>query len=364
MKIALVHDFINQLGGAERVLDAFLELFPDAPVYTLVYDPEKIHGAYKKFNINTSFIQKMPFGKKKYKWYLPLMPKAIESFNLSDFDIVLSDSSAYAKGVKVGKKTCHICYLHTPTRYLWFDKESYLKTAPIPFFVRPLMPATIKYLRKWDLRASKNPNYLIANSENTAQKTREYYHRNPDLVIWPPVDCKKFNIAKKIDNYFLVVGRMEPYKKTDLVIDAFIKLGLPLKVVGIGSKQKELAGIKAKNIEFVGRVSDEKLAEIYSRAQALIFPQREDAGITPLEAMASGRPVLAYKAGGATEIVKPGVTGEFFTNQTVESIIKAVKAFGVKKYDPKKIRDHALKYDKEEFKKKILNIIKQESKWN
>ncbi len=359
MKIALVHDFLTQYGGAERVLDAFLELFPNAPVYTLVYDKEKMSKFYGKYDIRPSFLQNLPGGIKKYKWYLTLMPKAIESFDLSGFDVVLSDSSAYAKGVITKKPTVHICYLHTPTRYLWSDSESYLKTAPIPFFIRPIIPQVIKYLRKWDIKASKRPDFYIANSNNINSRLKKYYQREADEIIWPPVDCEKFKPSSKIGDYFLVVSRIEPYKKVDLVIEAFNKLKLPLKIIGAGTNLQELKNKAAKNVEFIGRVSDSELVKYMSGAKALIFAQNEDAGITPLEAMAAGRPVIAYRAGGALEIIKPKVTGEFFDYQNTESIIKAVEKFDVSYYNQQIIRNYAENFSKEIFKQKIKKFIER-----
>lgn len=359
MKIALVHELLTQYGGAERVLDAFLELFPKAPVYTLVYDKEKMGKYYGKYDIRTSFLQNLPFGIKKYKWYLPLMPKAVESFNLNDYDVVLSITSALVKGVITKKPTIHICYCNTPTRYLWIDGDTYVKSAPIPSFIRPLMPKVLSYLRKWDLKASKRPDFYIGNSKNVSQRIYKYYHRKADKTIWPPVDCQKFKPGKTVGNYFLVASRMEPYKKIDLVIKTFNKLKLPLKIIGSGSNIQELKDIANKNIEFVGRVSDADLVQYMARAKALIFPQNEDAGITPLEMMACGRPVIAYKAGGALEIIQPGKNGEFFDFQKVESIIKVIKKFDYKKYDSQYIRNFAKNYCKELFKRKIKKFIER-----
>lgn len=359
MKIAIIHDFLTQLGGAERVLDAFLEIWPKAPVYTLVYDQKKLAKFYGKFDIKTSFLQKLPLSVKKHKWYLVLMPKATESYNLSEYDVVLSITSAFAKGVVTKKPTVHICYINTPTRYLWSDRDSYLKSAPIPGFIQPLMPMVIKNLQKWDLKAAKRPDYYIANSENINQRMQKYYNRRADQVIWPPVNGRKFKISSKIGDYFFLVSRAEPYKKTDLVIKVFNKLGskYKLKIAGTGTSIEALKDIAKANIEFLGRVPDDKLADLYASSLALVFPQKEDAGITMLESMASGRPVLAYRAGGAKEIVIPGKTGEFFDEQTVESIMETVSQFNSDRYNPSKIRKHALKYDKEIFKEKIENFI-------
>lgn len=359
MKVALVHDFLTQYGGAERVLDAFLEIFPSAPIFTLVYDKEKMGAFYGNCDIRTSFIQNLPFGVKKYKWYLALMPRAIESFDLGDYDLVLSDASAFAKGVITNKKSTHICFIHTPTRYLWSDSKSYLKTAPIPGIVRPLMPGIIGKLQKWDLLASKRPDYFIANSENINLRMQKYYSRKADAIIWPPVSAGNFSISKKIDDYFILVSRAEPYKKTDLVIDAFNRLGKDYKLIiaGGGTKIDEFKKCAKDNIKFVGRVGDKELAKLYSKSKALIFPQNEDAGITMLEAMASGRPVLAYRAGGAKEVVVPKITGDFFDEQTIESIIKVIKQFDERRYNPNVIRRYALRYDKQVFKDKITKFI-------
>lgn len=358
MKVALVHDFLTQYGGAERVLEAFLEIFPDAPIYTLVYDPSKTGQYFSKYKIRTSFLQKMPFGIKQYKWYLTLMPEAIESFNLKEFDLVLSDASAYAKGVVTYQWQTHICYCHTPTRYLWSDRESYLKTAPIPKIIRPFMPPFLRALKKWDYKAAQRPNFYIANSCYVAERIKKYYNREADAIIFPPVETKKFKISKQIGDYYLFVGRLEPYKKAELAIETFNKLGLPLIIAGGGSKTAEIQKIASPNIKFVGKISDMELADLYSRALALIFPPEEDAGITPLEAMASGRPVIAYGKGGALESVRAGVTGEFFPEQTVAALAGVIKKFKPEKYNPAKIRAHAEKFDKEIFMKKVKEFIK------
>jgi len=360
-KIALVHDFFTQWGGGERVLKVFSDLYPQAPIYLLAYDPKLTAEFLPGRRIVPSFLQNYPGMPAKFKYYLPFMPKAIESFDLRDYDIVLSDSSAYAKGVLTRPPTRHVCYLHSPTRYLTSDRESYIKSAPIPlpFIGRPIVKSITKRLQKWDYQAAKRPDYLIANSEYIAERTRTYYHRNPDVVIFPPVDTTQFKIADTIGDYWLVLGRNEPYKRTDLAVLAANKLGLKLKVVGGGTKMKELQGIAGSTVEFLGRVSDAELADLYAQAIGLIFPPKEDAGMTPLEAMASGRPVVAYGEGGALESIIAGVTGEFFNEQTAESLVDILKNFDQAKYDPHKIRAHAMKFDVGKFKEKINHIIEK-----
>lgn len=357
MKVAIVAEELTQLGGSERVLDCFLEIFPQAPIYTIVWDDKKTSGKYRHKKIHTTFIQKMPFGVKKYKWFLPLMPWAIESFDLGDYDLVLSVTSALAKGVKTQKPTVHVCYCNTPTRYLWFDSASYIKNAPIPNFIRPLMPIVIKLLRKWDLKASKRPDFYITNSRNVQKKIRKYYNCD-SFPIFPPVDIKRFRPKDNPGQYYLIVSRIEPYKKVDLTIEVFKKLKLPLKIVGSGTRFEEYSKDASDNIEFIGRIDDDKLASYYQNAIATIFPQEEDAGIVPLESMACGRPVIAFAKGGALESIIDGKTGIFFRKQTAQSLIEAVKCFQKIQFDSKFIRTHAEKFDKEIFKKKVLDYIK------
>ncbi|MEK9167342.1 MAG: glycosyltransferase [Patescibacteria group bacterium] len=360
MKIALVHEFLNTWGGGEYVLKVFSEIYPEAPIYVINYDQKIIDEFLPGKKIIPSFLQSFPGMPKSFKYWLPFMPRAIESFDLSGYDIVLSDSSAYAKGAIAKGKTKHICYLHTPTRYLWSDRDSYIASAPIPLPLigQPIVKLIVKFLQKWDLKAAKRPDYLIANAEYIAERTRKYYKRNPNKVLFPPVDCSRFKISKEIGDYFLVVGRQEPYKRTDLAIQAANVLGIKLRIVGGGTKLDALKKIAGPTVEFTGRVSDGELVELYSNCKAFIFPPLEDAGITPLEAMASGRPVIAYGEGGALESVVAGVTGEFFKEQTVESLVEVLKNFDPNKYDPQKIRAHAEHFDIEIFKEKITNVVR------
>ncbi len=355
-KVAIVVEELTQLGGAERILDYYLEEFSKSPIFTIVFDKEKTLHKYDKFDVRPSFIQSLPFGKKRYKWYLALMPLAIESFELDDFDVVLSITSALVKGIKAGPKTLHVCYCNTPTRYLWVESKSYLKNAPIPNFVKPIMPLVLSLLKKWDLKASKRPDFFIGNSENVKKRIKKYYNRD-SKAIFVPVDCKQFKIGREKGKYYLVVSRLEPYKKVELVIKAFKKLNLPLKIVGSGTRFEEFKKSLPKNIELVGRVTDEKLAKIYENSIATIFPQEEDAGIVPLESMSAGRPVIAYAKGGALETVIEGKTGILFEKQTVDGLIKVVKKFQKMKFDSKVIRRQAEKFDKGVFKDKVFSYI-------
>lgn len=359
LKVALVHDFLTQAGGAERVLDVLHAMWPTAPIYTLVYRPEVFGTRYAGAAIHPSFIQRLPGGATRYKWYLPLMPRAIESFDLSGFDLVISDASAFAKGVKVPAHIPHICYLHSPTRYLWSDRASYLKTAPVPGLFRPLLQGMIlPKLAKWDLTAAKRPWAYIANSELVAKRLKTYYHRTAEAVIFPPVDTERFTIRSTTKDYWFTAARFEPYKRLDLILDAFAEIGWPLKVAGTGSRIADLAHwTRFPNIEFVGRVTDAKLATLYGEAKAFVFAANEDAGIAPLEAMAAGRPVLAYGAGGSLESIVVGVTGEFFQEQTVASLVAALKKFKPEQYDPREIRAHAEHFDVRTFTDTIEQVI-------
>lgn len=357
-KIAIVAEELTQLGGAERVLDAIIEVFPKAPIYTLVWDKEKTNHVYDKRDIRTSFIQKLPFGMKKYKWYLVLMPKAVERFDLSEYDIIISITSALVKGVKTNKNQLHFCFCNTPTRYLWTDPD-YIKTAPIPIFVRPFMPMVLNNLRKWDLKASKRPDYYIANSKNVKERIKKYYNRD-SVVIYPNVETEKFNKIKSAkEDYFLLVSRIEPYKKVDLVIDAFKKLSNEkLIIIGAGSKAEYYNKMAPKNIKFIGRVSDSELVSYYVRAKGFIQPQDEDFGITPVESMAAGTPVIAYKKGGTLETVIDKKTGLFFNPQTVEALVRTIKEFNNMTFKREDLIHQAAKFDTAIFKSEILAYIK------
>lgn len=358
MKVALVHEFLTQYGGAEKVLEAILEIFPDATIHTLVYDKEKMGKFFGKYKIKTSFLQKMPFGVKKYKWYLTLMPKAIESFDFTGYDLVLSDASAFAKGVITKKPTVHICYCHTPTRYLWQETKSYVQTAEMPNIIRPLMPPFIKALRKWDYKAAQRPDYIIANSQTVQKRIKKYYKRD-STVIYPFVDIQSFSASDHVKNFYLIAGRMVPYKRNDIVVQAFNKLSdKTLIVAGAGYGLEELKTLaSSSNIKFKGRVSDESLKQYFSTCRAFIFAAEEDFGITPLEAMASGRPVIAYGVGGATETIVDGKTGIFFNAQTPEAVIDAINKFEKKQFNQSDSVAQAKKFEKKQFIAKMKTYI-------
>ena len=356
MKVALVHDYLNQYGGAERVLEAFCQIFPKAPIYTLLYDKEKTGWAFENRRIQTSFLQKIPLLKSHHRPFLMFMPLAIEQFDLSQYDLVLSDSASYAKGVITSPKTLHICYCHTPIRYAWDDSHRYIEEFGYPGLVKKFIPFFMNYIRLWDEQAALRVDKFIANSQFVAKRIKKYYHQDSE-VIHPPVKTNLFYLADRLDNYFLMVGRFLPYKRFDLAIKTFNQLGLPLKIIGDGPEKKKLQKEAKSNIEFVGLVSDEKLKDYYAHCQAFIFPQEEDFGITAVEAMAAGRPVIAYQAGGALEIVQPGITGLFFKEQTKEHLIEVLRNFKSADFNPNLIREKAVEFDEGKFKEKIKELI-------
>ncbi len=358
MRVALVHDYLNQYGGAERVLEAFCEIWPDAPIFTLIYDEKRTGGAFANRKIRTSFLQKMPLVTAHHRPFLMLMPLAVEQFDLSKYDLVISDSASFAKGVITRPQTLHLCYCHTPTRYVWDDSQRYIEEFNYPKLIKKFIPPFLNYLRLWDEAASFRPDKYLTNSYFVAQRIKKYY-RQEAQVIYPPVKTKQFYLAAKPDNYFLIVSRFLPYKKIDLAVEVFNELGWPLKIVGDGPERKKLKKLACSNIEFVGLADEKKLANLYAHCRALIFPQEEDFGISAVEAMSAGRPVIAYKGGGALEIIKENETGIFFEEQTRDSLIEALKRFRPEKFDGRKIQAYARQFDKEIFKNKIREFIQR-----
>lgn len=356
MQVALVHDYLNQYGGAERVLEAFCEIWPEAPVFTLVYDKKKTGYAFEGRKIKTSFLQKLPLVSKYHRPFLMLMPYAIERLDLSRYDLVISDSASFAKGVITRPDALHICYCHTPTRYVWDDSQKYISEFSLPGFIKTFIPLMLNYLRLWDEAAGERPDRYIANSRFVAQRIKKYY-KVPSEVIYPPVKTNHFRLCGRPEDFFLLVSRFLSYKKIDLAIAAFNELGWPLKIIGAGREETNLKKMAGPNIEFLGLVGEKKLRDNYARCKALIFPQEEDFGIAAVEAMSSGKPVIAFRAGGALEMVKEGETGIFFDEQTVPALVAALKKFRSEDFDEKKIQAHARQFDKENFKAKIKEFV-------
>jgi glycosyltransferase involved in cell wall biosynthesis len=337
-------------------LSALQAIFPDAPTYTLFYDAEAMKADFGHKNIRTSFLQHVPFGKRFFRYLLPLMTVATESYDLSDYDVIISSASAFAKGVVTPTDAVHISYCHTPTRYLWSDAQSYVDELRAPKIVKWALPPILSLLRLWDKAAADRTDLFIANSKTVQNRIQKYYRRESN-VIHPPVDVERFFISPNPKTYFLAGGRLVAYKRFDLVVQAFTELGLPLKIFGAGPAEEALKKMAGPNIEFLGRVSDDERSRLFADAIAFINPQEEDFGLTVVEAMAAGRPVIAYKKGGATETVVEGVTGTFFTEQTSEALKKTVKAFDEKTFDPARIRAHAETFSTERFRKELLAFV-------
>ena len=355
MKVALVHDYLSQDGGAERVLKAFHELWPEAPIFVLFYDKKKIIG-FEDAKIKQSFISKIPFGKTKYQWFLPWMPLATERHNLHDFDVVISSTSAFAKGVLTRPDTLHISYCHTPTRYLWTDTHEYIEELKYNRLVKAVLPKLIHHLRIWDKMSVDRVDHFIANSGTVKNRIQKYYRRDSD-IIYPPVDTQNFEISEDVGDYFVTGGRLGPYKRFDLVVQVFNRLGWPLIIFGTGPEMKKLKKLAKDNIKFLGRVGDEEKARLLSRARAFIHPQIEDLGITPIESMAAGRPVIAYPVGGAGETVIPGETGVFFKEQSWESLFDTILHFNHELWDSEKIRNRAEKFSAYNFKDRVERYV-------
>lgn len=356
-KIALVHDHLVQDGGAEQVLKVLKEMFPQAPIFTIVADKAKTNSYFSDKDINTSFLQDYPWGVKKYQWYLSLMPAAIESHDLRGYDLVISSASSFAKGVVTHPGTTHICYCHTPTRYLWHDSQNYLDELKVIRPIKKFLPLTLRKLRTWDRLAADRVDYFVANSRTVSERIKKYYQRDSE-VIYPPVAVSDFALSDKSKKYFLAGGRLVPYKRFDLVVRAFSRLGIPLKIFGIGPELEHLQSLAKLNVEFLGKVSDAEKKELYADCLAYINPQEEDFGITAIEAMACGRPVIAYRAGGATETVAEGVSGEFFDEQHWEDLADRIIRFKPERYDPATIRSHAEQFSTERFREKMEELIK------
>jgi len=357
LKLAIVHDYLTQMGGAEQVVKIFREIFPDAPIYTSIYNPDVMCSSFRDADIRTSFMQRLPFVKKHSRRYLPLYPYAFESFDLSEYDVVLSSSSSFAKGVITGPHTCHICYCYTPMRFVW-NYHTYIEQEPFSRFTKSVLPYIIHKMRLWDEISTNRVDHFISNSSEIDKRIRKYYRR-PSTIIHSPVDTSRFSIGEKDGGYYLIVSRMLPYKRIDIAIQACNKLRIPLKVVGGGRDKARLKSMAGPTVEMLGRVSDEERLRLMRECRALIFPGMEDFGLVPVEAMACGKPVIAYAGGGALDTVRVGVSGVFFNEQTPESLADAIMEFDPRQFDPYAIRKHAELFDVKVFKEQILRFVRE-----
>ena len=357
MRVAIVHDFLMQMGGAEKVVEVFHDLFPDAPVFTSAYDPDAMPRAYRSWDIRTSFLQKLPAKRLTHRAALLLYPTAFESFDLSSYDLVLSSSSAFSKGVITQPHTTHICYTHSPMRYAWAT-TSYVEKERIASPLRGLLAPGLHYLRTWDAIAAMRVDRYIANSSAVARRIRKFYRREAE-VVHPPVDTDRFQLAPRdeVGDYGIVASRLVPYKRVDLAVRAFTKLGRPLKVIGTGRQLDALKAIAGPTVEFLGYVSDAQLPGLIARAKMYLMPGEEDFGIAPVEANASGVPVVAFAAGGALDVQIEGKSGVLFRPQTVEALCGAIESAYATEWDPDVIRENAMRFDTPSFRAKIQHVI-------
>jgi glycosyltransferase involved in cell wall biosynthesis len=374
LRVALVHDWLTGMRGGEKCLEALCELFPAATVFTLVHVKGSVSETIERMDIRTSLVQRLPFARKKYRSLLPLFPAAIEQFDLRSFDLVISSSHCVAKGAIPGAEAAHICYCHTPMRYVWAMYEEYFGGDRLNRSSRFWVSLAASYLRMWDVTSAQRVDAFVANSQNVRRRIWRYYHREAE-VVFPPVDTKSTWLSSEDGGYFLIVSAFAPYKRIGLAIEAFNQLGKKLVIIGTGQEEKRLKRMAKGNIEFLGWMDPARLREYYARCRALIFPGEEDFGIVPVEAQCFGKPVIALGKGGALETVKglwpsgsdeAGAgrhaaaavhTGIFFREQTPAQLIEAIHMFSNAKFDPEFIRRHALQFDGAVFKSKMKEMV-------
>ncbi|HEV8437186.1 MAG TPA: glycosyltransferase [Methylomirabilota bacterium] len=362
MNVALVHDWLTGMRGGERCLEVFCELFPAADLFTLLHAPGSVAPVIERRRVVTSFIQRLPDAATRYRSYLPLFPAAVSRFDLRGYDLILSSSHAVAKSVRVPAGALHVCYCFTPMRYVWDLYDDYFGRPAGPL-TRAVMPAVAAWLRRWDRRTAAGVRHFVAISRFVADRIRRAYGRDAD-VIYPPVDVARFRVDDSPGDFYLVVSALSPYKRIDLAVEAANRLGRRLVVVGTGPEERRLRALAGANVEFLGWRDDVEVADLYSRCRALIFPTLEDFGITPLEAMASGRPVVALGRGGALEtVVPPGAgdppTGVFFERQTVDDLIEAIRTLeqDLARFEAKALRRRAEAFDRPLFKERMRSYL-------
>ena len=379
MKIAIIHDWLTGMRGGEKCLEVLCKLYPSADIFTLLHIPGKVSPVIESHRIHTSFIQNLPFSKSKYRYYLPLMPFAIEAFDLKGYDLILSSSHCVAKSVKPGPSSMHICYCHTPMRYIWDQFDQYFGKGKSSWFAATAMKFIRGWLQRWDVKTSRRVNHFIANSRHVQKRIKKYYNQEA-AIIHPPVDTGLFtpDTNEKKENYFLIVSAFAPYKRLDLAVNAFNQLNLPFFVIGEGQDSKRLKEMAKPNIHFEGWLDNTQIRSYFARCRAFIFCGEEDFGITLLEAQAMGRPVIALGRGGALETVVPdsqswkletGIdkiatskpTGVFFYEQTPEALIKAIQHFESieSQFDANAIRTHAQKFDVSVYTERMKTFIEK-----
>lgn len=355
MKVALVHDFLVKLGGAERVLKSLMEIYPAAPVFCLVYDEKEVGAVFPPERVRPSFLQKLPgVVRRRYPFLLPLIPRAVESMNFEGYDLVISSSTAYAHGIVVPAATKHVCYCHSPMRFAWDYSAEYAQERKMSGLMKVGFNYFLKGLREWDQVAADRPDLYLANSRNVQKRIAKYF-RQESAVVYPPVETERFVAKKEHQDYFLIVSTLAAYKRVDLAVELFNRVGKRLVVIGDGAERAKLEAMAKENVEFLGFKSDEVVKEYLENCRAFVFPGEEDFGISPVEAMAAGKPILAYGKGGLLESVIAGETGEFFYQPTVEAMEDALGRLiaNEKHYKARRIREHAEKFAAEVFRASI-----------
>jgi glycosyltransferase involved in cell wall biosynthesis len=335
---------------------ALHELWPEAPVYTLVHDPAAMGETFADWDIRTSFLQRLPGGVRHHQKLIALMPRAVESLRFDEFDLIVSDSSAWVKSLRFGPGAVHVCYCHSPARFLWHWSDEYIRSLPAGRVAKWAARAMVPRLRAWDLRTCTRPTHYLANSRTAAERIRQFFGLEA-TVIEAPVNTARFTPEDVDEDHYLVVGALNPYKRVDLAIEAFNELRLPLLVVGDGALMPRLRELAGPTVKLLGKVSEEDLRRYYARYRAFIMPQEEDFGIAPLEAMSAGRPVIAYGAGGALETVVERETGLFFAEQTPQALIEAVRRFQSASFDKQRCRRRALEFDTARFKQRVWDYV-------
>lgn len=359
MKVAIVHYWLVAMRGGERVVEALCERYPEADLFTHVYDPAAMSETIRRHRVRTTFIQKLPAAKRAYRSYLPLMPLALEQLDLRGYDVVISSESGPAKGVVTDPRTLHLCYCHTPMRYIWdMYPDYYAAAGPVQ---RLFLPAVANYLRVWDVATAQRVDQFIANSRYVARRIKKVYGRDA-VVVHPPVDVQRFRADMPREDYYLCVSHFVPYKRVDLVVEAFNLLGRPLVVAGTGPDWEKVRARAQSNVKLLGWRSDDEVRDLMQRCRAFVFAAEEEFGIAPVEAQAAGAPVIAYGRGGVTETVLPEETGLFFGEQTAHSLSEAVRAFERQSagFRAERIRQNAERFSKERFQKEMGELVRRE----
>ncbi len=359
MKLALVHDWLNQIGGAEDVLEELVRNYPKSPIFTSIYARDLMPTHYQDWDIHTLWIDRLPGIKRRHQPYLPFYPLAWNNLHLAEHDVILSNKSGFCHGLQCDPTTLHICYCLTPTRYVW-QLDSYLEGEGFGKPVEWLLQPFAKLLRRWDLAAAGRVTHFIAISSAIKRRIKTFYNRDA-CIIFPPVDTSRFVPlpASEVEDYYLIVSRLIPYKRIDLAVQAASELDLPLKIAGKGRDHERLHAMAGDTVEFLGYVPDEELPALMAKCKAFLFPGLEDFGITTVQAQSAGRPVIACGGGGALDTVIPGVTGEHFDRLSVQSLKDVLLSYDASAYDPHQIRQHALRFDTSVFSEQITSFVEQ-----